>query len=89
MVKFWEPFLLVRRFEHPGKRLKVVPRYEEMYIGRYRNKVSFVTRLRAERYKFYSILREFTIHSEPSPAHPRAAGRTCRVLLSQAAVRCP
>jgi hypothetical protein len=63
LVKFWEPFLMVRRFERPGsKRLKVVPRYEEMYIGRYRNKVSFVTRLRAERYKFYSILREFTIH---------------------------
>ena len=77
LVKFWEPFLLVRRFERPGnKRLKGVPRYEEMYIGRYRNKVSFVTRLRAERYKFYSVLREFSVHSEPPLPPPHTHTHT-------------
>ena len=39
-----------------------LPRYEERYIGRFRNKVEWVRTLRAHQYKFYNLLQEHLTH---------------------------
>jgi hypothetical protein len=58
--KFWEPFLITRRVEPNPK--AVLPRYEERYVGRFRNKVEWVRTLRSKQYKFYHLLQEFCTH---------------------------
>jgi hypothetical protein len=63
----WEPFVLFRKVEATSD--VEAPRYGEGYIGRYKNKVEFVTKLRALRYKFYTLQREFIVHI------PHAVGR--------------
>ncbi len=59
MLQFWEPYTVVARVDADGHRL---PRYHEPYIGRHRNKVDFVSSLRSERYRFYTLLREYLVH---------------------------
>lgn len=56
----WEPFVMFRRVEVDTE--PKVPRYSEKYIGRYKNKVEFVTKLRAQRYKFFTMHGEFIVH---------------------------
>ena len=56
----WEPFVIVRRVEADGEQQP--PRFSEGFIGRYRNKVEFITHLRAKRFKFFTLLREFVVH---------------------------
>jgi hypothetical protein len=65
--KFWEPFLIARKVG--SGRSHVLPRYSESYVGRYRNKVSWIGQLRAERYRFFSILQEFTVHAPHTPVN--------------------
>lgn len=57
--KYYEPFTVVRRVEGNGFQL---PRYQEKYVGRYKNKISFVTGLKTWRYQFFVIRNEFTLH---------------------------
>jgi len=45
-----------------------LPRYSESYVGRFRNKVAFISSLRAQRYTFYTLLQEFASH------HPHPVG---------------
>eukprot|EP00039_Didymoeca_costata_P030938 m.32282 g.32282 ORF g.32282 m.32282 type:complete len:521 (+) comp8394_c0_seq2:357-1919(+) len=58
-LQYWEPFVMVRRVEADESKL---PRYNEAYVGRYRNKVAFVSNLRAKKYAFHTLLQEFAIH---------------------------
>ena len=71
----WEPFLIVRRFErHTDLRFERhtdLPRFTEVFVGRYRNKVEFVSSLRAKKYAFFTILREFITHT----THPTALAK--------------
>jgi hypothetical protein len=55
----WEPYVIVRRFEPDGRQL---PRYPEEYIGRYKNKVDWVTTLRSQNYHFVQLYQEFLVH---------------------------
>ncbi|EDQ92148.1 uncharacterized protein MONBRDRAFT_23011 [Monosiga brevicollis MX1] len=57
--KYWEPFVIVKRVDASGARL---PRYHEQYVGRYKNKISFITTLRGHHYRFYTLRREFLTH---------------------------
>ncbi len=50
---------MVARVDASGHAL---PRYHEPYVGRHRNKVDFVSSLRAEAYRFYTLLREYLAH---------------------------
>lgn len=70
LEKFWEPFLIARKVE--AGRSRFLPRYSESYVGRYRNKVSWIGQLRAERYNFFTLLQEFTVHAP----HPTINGST-------------
>eukprot|EP00035_Acanthoeca_spectabilis_P024971 m.456214 g.456214 ORF g.456214 m.456214 type:complete len:595 (-) comp21016_c0_seq1:3017-4801(-) len=56
----WEPFVVVRRVESENEEQS--PRFSESFIGRYRNKVEYISHLRTKRFKFYTILEEFTTH---------------------------
>eukprot|EP00038_Savillea_parva_P030703 m.79552 g.79552 ORF g.79552 m.79552 type:complete len:607 (-) comp9300_c0_seq1:866-2686(-) len=56
----WEPFVIVRRVEAEGE--VQPPRFSEAFIGRYRNKVEYITHLRTRRFKFFTVTREFTTH---------------------------
>jgi len=58
--RFWEPFLMVRKVEASPK--IELPRYQERYVGRFRNKVEWVRTLRANKYKFYHMLQEHLAH---------------------------
>eukprot|EP00729_Bicosta_minor_P013502 gene13502-1257_t len=60
----WEPFVMFRKVELDTE--PKAPRYSEKYIGRFKNKVEFVTKLRAHRYKFYTMHGEFIVH-KPHP----------------------
>ena len=60
----WEPFVMFRKVEIGTE--PQLPRYSEKYIGRFKNKVEFVTKLRAYRYKFYTMHGEFIVH-KPHP----------------------
>ena len=75
--KFWEPFLIARKVE-PGKSRRL-PRYSESYVGRYRNKVSWVALLRAQRYKFFTVLREFVVHAPHTSANASAVASKVHV----------
>lgn len=57
--KYYEPFVVVRRVEANGVTL---PRYGEQYVGRFKNKISFVTQLRGHHYRFYTMRQEFLTH---------------------------
>eukprot|EP00049_Salpingoeca_infusionum_P022019 m.5126 g.5126 ORF g.5126 m.5126 type:complete len:617 (-) comp4837_c0_seq1:209-2059(-) len=59
----YEPFVLVKQVESSHDRL---PPYKEKYVGRFKNKISFVTTLRAFHYKFFVLRQEFIAHL----AHP-------------------
>jgi hypothetical protein len=59
MLRNYEPFVIVRQVEADGTRL---PRYQEEFVGRYKNKVAWVTTLRAHRYQFQLMLGEFVLH---------------------------
>ena len=58
--RFWEPFLMVRKVEASPE--IELPRYQERYVGRFRNKVEWVRTLRANKYKFYHMLQEHLAH---------------------------
>ena len=57
--KYYEPFVVVKRVEANGVTL---PRYGEQYVGRFKNKISFVTQLRGNHYRFYTLRQEFLTH---------------------------
>jgi hypothetical protein len=57
--KYYEPFVIVRRIEANGFAL---PRYKEEYVGRFKNKIAFVTTLRASYYKFFTLRKDFLVH---------------------------
>lgn len=57
--KYYEPFVVVRRVEANGRTL---PRYGEQYVGRFKNKISFITQLRGNHYRFYTVRQEFLTH---------------------------
>ena len=42
--------------------LHTLPRYSEAYVGRFRNKVAFISSLRSHQYVFYTLLQEFVSH---------------------------
>eukprot|EP00730_Choanoeca_flexa_P015015 TRINITY_DN6775_c0_g1_i1.p1 TRINITY_DN6775_c0_g1~~TRINITY_DN6775_c0_g1_i1.p1 ORF type:complete len:552 (+),score=108.42 TRINITY_DN6775_c0_g1_i1:169-1824(+) len=67
--KYWEPFVIVKRVEPSGARL---PRYHEQYVGRYKNKISFITTLRGNHYHFYTLRQEFLTHV-PHPTSNQSA----------------
>jgi hypothetical protein len=58
----WEPFLALRRFNIHDHNILELPRYHEGFVGRYFNKVSFVTNIRAEQPEIYTLRREFMVH---------------------------
>jgi hypothetical protein len=58
-VQFWEPFTVQKRVEPDGH---LLPRYHEPFVGRHRNKIDFISSLRAESYHFATLLREFVAH---------------------------
>ncbi|EGD77980.1 hypothetical protein PTSG_09613 [Salpingoeca rosetta] len=57
---FYEPFVVVKRKD--GVSGANLPRYPEHYVGRYKNKISFITRLRAHRFQFFTLRGEFLVH---------------------------
>eukprot|EP00047_Mylnosiga_fluctuans_P006969 m.250317 g.250317 ORF g.250317 m.250317 type:complete len:582 (-) comp16639_c0_seq1:396-2141(-) len=57
--RYYEPFVVVRRVERDRF---VLPRYPEEFVGRYKNKIAFVSALRSYGYKFFTVLREFVVH---------------------------
>jgi hypothetical protein len=56
----WEPFVIVRRVESEAE--EQPPRFSEAFVGRYRNKVEYISHLRTKRFKFYTVLQEFATH---------------------------
>lgn len=61
--RYYEPFVVVRRVEVGGFPL---PRYPEQFVGRFKNKIAFVSSLRTHRYRFFTIRREFVVHAPHS-----------------------
>lgn len=59
LLRHYEPFVVVRRVEARGL---VLPRYREEFVGRYKNKVAWITALRAHRYQFQLMLSDFVVH---------------------------
>eukprot|EP00048_Salpingoeca_helianthica_P017769 m.238925 g.238925 ORF g.238925 m.238925 type:complete len:819 (+) comp22140_c0_seq1:48-2504(+) len=59
MLRNYEPFVLVRRVDPDGT---LLPRYQEEFVGRYKNKVAWITTLRTHRYQFHIMLSEFVLH---------------------------
>ena len=57
--RYYEPFTVFRRVEADSRR---VPRYPEQFVGRFKNKIAFITLLRAHRYRFFTVRKEFVIH---------------------------
>jgi hypothetical protein len=92
----WEPFVIVRKKEaadssidlkqfdqRPSVQLdsKVLPRYNEAYVGRSKNKVEWIGHLRAQRYQFFTVLQEFLGHLDHARAViTRTRYRSMRVL---------
>lgn len=66
----WEPFVAFDR--NATSRTGFSPRYDEKYIGRYRNKVHFTSLLRANAYKFLTVLREFVVHVPHVMKNPKS-----------------
>ncbi len=58
----WEPFIAIRRTGYVGRTLVESPRWHEGYVGRYHNKVSFVTELRANEADIFTLRRHFLVH---------------------------
>jgi hypothetical protein len=68
----WEPFLIINQMkafpqvfqlEKSEKRLiKDIPRWNEIFFGRHRNKISYVAMLRLLEHQFFYIVGEFIIH---------------------------
>eukprot|EP00475_Leptophrys_vorax_P002454 TRINITY_DN11364_c0_g1_i1.p1 TRINITY_DN11364_c0_g1~~TRINITY_DN11364_c0_g1_i1.p1 ORF type:complete len:355 (-),score=59.70 TRINITY_DN11364_c0_g1_i1:28-939(-) len=61
----WEPYVVVDRANNLG----AIVRYNELFVGRFFNKVSFVTSLRSLGYRFQVLHNHFLIHQkhEASP----------------------
>ena len=51
--------MVVKRLDF---RRQTLPRYQETFVGRHFNKISFILQLRAERFKFFTLRREFLTH---------------------------
>jgi len=62
MMNKWEPFLIVPRTALTFP--ETLPRYNEIFFGRSKNKISFVNSLRIFQYRFFYIRNEFIIHME-------------------------
>jgi len=63
MMLKWEPFLIVAR-TNMDKGLSTMPRYNELFFGRMKNKISFVNALRILNYQFFYIRHDFIVHME-------------------------
>ena len=60
----WEPYIVTGRATSRG----LLPRYNEMFVGRGYNKIQWVATLRAEFYRFYTAAAHFLVHT----THPLA-----------------
>jgi hypothetical protein len=56
----WEPFLALKRYTNEGA--DSIPRYHEGFVGRYFNKVHFVTELRSQNMQFVVLRQQFLVH---------------------------
>lgn len=65
--EIWEPYVLISRVSNAGP----IPRYCELFTGRTRNKVSFISSLLSAGYSFYSVPSEFLFHRD----HPLSVYR--------------
>ena len=52
---FYEPFVVVRN-------CAVTPRFDERYVGYGKNKLAWITSLRAAGFHFYTVPRAFAVH---------------------------
>lgn len=57
--RYYEPFGIFRRVEADGRS---VPRYQEQFVGRFKNKIAFISALRSHGYQFFAVRREFVVH---------------------------
>ena len=57
-IKFWEPYVVVPRFSKSG----MIPRYNELFVGRILNKVQWISAMRRMGFEFYIITKHFLIH---------------------------
>eukprot|EP00736_Rhodelphis_marinus_P014517 Rmarinus@m.25656 len=63
----YEPYIVVSRVTLGDP----TPRYPEQFVGYYRNKIAWVTALRTQKFKFFTLLREFLTHVPHPPARTR------------------
>eukprot|EP00736_Rhodelphis_marinus_P006170 Rmarinus@m.11655 len=72
----YEPYIVISRVDRQGRE---IPRYNEHFVGYYKNKISWLTELRIWKYIFYVVRREFVAHAphaksrkeEETPGHWR------------------
>ena len=74
--QWYEPFIVLRRFEAAvgDPKHHELPRYDESFVGRYRNKISFVNAMSSNKYQFMVINSDFSTHmSHEDPAAENVA----------------
>ena len=54
----WEPYIITSRVESRG----LLPRYNEVFTGRFFNKVAWISTLRSLGYRFYNLAPHFLVH---------------------------
>eukprot|EP00735_Rhodelphis_limneticus_P014644 TRINITY_DN8705_c0_g1::TRINITY_DN8705_c0_g1_i1::g.376::m.376 TRINITY_DN8705_c0_g1::TRINITY_DN8705_c0_g1_i1::g.376 ORF type:complete len:116 (+),score=34.48,Glyco_transf_49/PF13896.1/4.4e-09 TRINITY_DN8705_c0_g1_i1:3-350(+) len=64
----YEPYVVLSRLDAQGN---TMPRYNELFVGYYKNKISWITSLRIYRYRFYVLRGDYVMHA-PHPQSKKA-----------------